>query len=417
MSPEFYQAIADRSWRRSGALLYRPDPRKSCCPHYTVRLDSLAYKPNRNQRQALNKFNKYILGPNYIKEAARLYPRTREQARLRDTEFEFPARVHEAEYRNVKTPPEPAHKFTVTLEDDSFSEEKYVIYEKYQQLVHGEKPGDVSRRGFEKFLCNSPLRRGKFEGDDGTERDVGSFHQCYRIDGKLVAVGILDLLPHCVSSVYFMYDESIYHFSPGKLSAMMEISLAIERGYRWWYAGFYIHSCPKMKYKMDFSPQYILDAETYAYIPVDEGILKILEGPYQNLTKAHARWLQDKATLSADALNKLVKDDETKNSNKDTGDGDEDSDEEWLNDSLSSVFLFDRNMPGIRSLEEIRDADLDKLPIHIRSSDVMLITGDISYWKDSRKSQYPGLKASIAELVAALGEPDILKNVCLQFVQ
>lgn len=38
----------------------------------------------------------------------------------------------------------------------------------------------------------------------GKEKKIGSYHQCYRLDGKLVALGVLDLLPHCVSSVYLM---------------------------------------------------------------------------------------------------------------------------------------------------------------------------------------------------------------------
>jgi arginine-tRNA-protein transferase len=33
---------------------------------------------------------------------------------------------------------------------------------------------------------------------------LGSYHQCYRLDGKLVAVAVLDLLPHAVSSVYLL---------------------------------------------------------------------------------------------------------------------------------------------------------------------------------------------------------------------
>ncbi len=40
---------------------------------------------------------------------------------------------------------------------------------------------------------------------DGRERKIGSYHQCYRLDGKLVALGVLDLLPEVVSSVYLLY--------------------------------------------------------------------------------------------------------------------------------------------------------------------------------------------------------------------
>jgi hypothetical protein len=37
LSPEHYQALMDRGWRRSGSLLYLPDALRSCCPHYTIR--------------------------------------------------------------------------------------------------------------------------------------------------------------------------------------------------------------------------------------------------------------------------------------------------------------------------------------------------------------------------------------------
>lgn len=33
--------------------------------------------------------------------------------------------------------------------------------------------------------------------------------------------------------------------------------------------GFYIHSCPKMRYKGDYSPSYLLDPEDYTWAPLD----------------------------------------------------------------------------------------------------------------------------------------------------
>ena len=89
LSPSFYQRLIDRCWRRSGTLLYRPNPKNSCCPHYTLRLDSAAFKPTRDQRQAVNRFNRHVLGDEYIKESARLHPRSREEARRRDTVFDL----------------------------------------------------------------------------------------------------------------------------------------------------------------------------------------------------------------------------------------------------------------------------------------------------------------------------------------
>lgn len=45
----------------------------------------------------------------------------------------------------------------------------------------------------------------------------GSYHQMYRLDGELIAVGVLDILPGCVSSVYFMYNAKWEKYSLGKV--------------------------------------------------------------------------------------------------------------------------------------------------------------------------------------------------------
>lgn len=39
----------------------------------------------------------------------------------------------------------------------------------------------------------------------------------YRFDGELIAVGVLDILPGCVSSVYFMYNAKWEKHSLGKV--------------------------------------------------------------------------------------------------------------------------------------------------------------------------------------------------------
>lgn len=43
--------------------------------------------------------------------------------------------------------------------------------------------------------------------------------------GKLIAVGVVDILPHCVSSVYFYYDPAYAHWELGTLSALNEMAL------------------------------------------------------------------------------------------------------------------------------------------------------------------------------------------------
>ena len=46
----------------------------------------------------------------------------------------------------------------------------------------------------------------------------GSFHQLHRIDGQLIAMSVIDIVPKCVSSVYFMYEKKWEKFSLGKES-------------------------------------------------------------------------------------------------------------------------------------------------------------------------------------------------------
>ncbi|KAF7883276.1 uncharacterized protein EAF02_005196 [Botrytis sinoallii] len=188
LQPEFYQGLLDRGWRRSGTLLYKPELRKSGCPQYTIRLDSHQFRATKDQRQVVNRFNKYVLGDAYTKEAARLFPKSREQAKKRNTDFDLEERIHEGEKERVKTPPEPAHAFTVTLETDEFTEEKYTLFENYQRIIHHEPPDRISKGGFKNFLCSSPLPRKYHTTIDGKIKHLGSYHQCYRLDGKLIAI-------------------------------------------------------------------------------------------------------------------------------------------------------------------------------------------------------------------------------------
>ena len=188
----------------------------------------------------------------------------RREKRHRKCNFDLLSAVHESEYCNVKRPIdpetkrplEPAHRFEVNIEGDSVSQTKFELFSKYQTKVHHE---DVSRwktKDFERFLCagikRSPAKPTKANADD---KKLGSWHQCYRLDGKLIAVAVLDLVPsgvelgiRLVSAFFFLncvgalltsgsYDPDYEHWQFGKLSAMREIAFCIENDYRFYYMG------------------------------------------------------------------------------------------------------------------------------------------------------------------------------------
>jgi arginine-tRNA-protein transferase len=420
--------------------LYRPNQKHSCCPHYTLRLDSTQFKPTKDQRQAVNRFNRHIIGSTYPREAARLHPRSRAEVRRRKNVFDVVERVHESEAEVLKTPPSADHVFTVTLEPDTFTEEKYDIFENYQRIVHREPSSKISRLGFKRFLCNSPLSRGSMAGPDGKHRQLGSFHQCYRIDGKLVAIGVLDLLPDCVSAVYFLYHESIHWLNPGKLGAMREIALAREAGYRWWYPGYYVHNCAKMRYKIEYKPQYVLDPEDLQWYLLDNDALALFDsghyvcfskGKQDRLVSTDGRGGATDTNTTQAAPNPSATTPEpseepstnaTDQQDKPNGTHpqpteppeQENSEQEDEQEEEEEASLLASNMPGIPSLEQMHQDDMDGLVLRSDFSDNLIVASHLVIWDSEDISQFGTLKARIGELVAAVG-PDLLGEICIDF--
>ena len=56
--------------------------------------------------------------------------------------------------------------------------------------------------------------------ESSVTQGYGSFHQHYILDGKIIAVGVIDILPCCVSSVYFYYDPEYSFLTLGTYSAL-----------------------------------------------------------------------------------------------------------------------------------------------------------------------------------------------------
>ena len=121
-------------------------------------------------------------------------------------------------------------------------------------------------------------RRAGFDG-------YGSFHFHYHIDGRLVAVGVCDVLPSGVSSKYFFWDPAYRALSLGKVSALFEIAwirkhaecCAELRALEYYYLGYYIHSCEKMRYKASFAPSSLLCSSTLRWRAFDDALRRRLD--------------------------------------------------------------------------------------------------------------------------------------------
>jgi len=172
-------------------------------------------------------------------------------------------------------PPVP-HELKIEFHPAVFTQESYLLYQSYTKKVHGKE--EESPRGYSDFLCSSPLFADQ-EETDGLKPfcGYGSLHQYYRLDGKLIAVGVLDVLRSCLTSVYFFYDPEYAFLSLGVYSALKEIELVqqINRdipSFKYYYMAYYIYTCPNMNYKAKFRPSSLMCPFYREWVPLDKCI-------------------------------------------------------------------------------------------------------------------------------------------------
>ncbi|XP_027695662.1 arginyl-tRNA--protein transferase 1 isoform X2 [Vombatus ursinus] len=222
--------------------------------------------------------------------------------------------AHQLEVRVVRSSP-PSSQFKATFQ------ESYQVYKRYQMVIHKDPPDKPTVSQFTRFLCSSPLEMRKLRlrvkrlvcldeiwlqaenPPEGPDCGYGSFHQQYWLDGKIIAVGVIDVLPYCVSSVYLYYDPDYSFLSLGVYSALREIAFTRqlhEKTFQlsYYYMGFYIHSCPKMRYKGQYRPSDLLCPETYVWVPIEQ-CLSALE------SSKYCRFNQDTKAVDEERIKEL----------------------------------------------------------------------------------------------------------------
>ncbi|XP_017985050.1 PREDICTED: arginyl-tRNA--protein transferase 2 isoform X1 [Theobroma cacao] len=175
--------------------------------------------------------------------------------------------------KSSEHPPGKKRKLEIRLKKSSFDPEEYALYRRYQIKVHNDTPDRVTESSYRRFLVDTPLLFVSPSADGMVPPcGFGSFHQQYIIDGKLVAVGVIDILPGCLSSKYLFWDPDYAFLSLGKYSALQEIgwvkeNQAYSAGLQYYYMGYYIHSCSKMRYKAAYYPSELLCPLRYRWVP------------------------------------------------------------------------------------------------------------------------------------------------------
>ncbi|XP_077285008.1 arginyltransferase 1 isoform X6 [Arctopsyche grandis] len=345
LSVNDYQDLIDRGWRRSGTYCYKPIMAETCCPSYTIRCDAENIKLSKSQKKILNKFNKFLnheqpqdsieddcanespsksqsnlpkLAKNEMKKdtsstdinegigadpnrapckKAKLIRLEKKQAKIKSKDTakvesgSIKSQNYEKQFEDYLTelPEDIRNRLQIKLVQNNSAEftqsfdKSAALYRLYQMSVHNDKPESCDPESFSNFLVDTPL-----QAETRNSVDFGSFHQQYWLDGNLIAVGVIDILPKCVSSVYFFYDPSYGNLSLGTYGAIREIGFTRQlqqkcADIKYYYMGFYIHSCPKMRYKGNYSPSYLLCPETFEWFPLKDCVGKLDREKYARL--------------------------------------------------------------------------------------------------------------------------------------
>jgi len=115
------------------------------------------------------------------------------------------------------------------------------------------------------------------------------------VDGQLIAVGVVDILPLCLSSVYLFYDPAYQHLSLGIYTALAEVDWV--RRYQlthprceYYYMGFTIVTCAKMLYKSTFRPAQLLCDVRRTWHNMDECMAYLAHNKYVVFSDVVPEW-------------------------------------------------------------------------------------------------------------------------------
>ena len=285
MNINHYESMMLKGWRRSGSYFYKPLMHATCCPPYPIRVKVDKFVISKGQRQVVRRFDRYINTGD----------------------------IHATDQQTSDSSSKISHVLTIETVKPEVTQERYQLYKKYQMTIHGDKEEDITELRYAQFLVDSPLydpndsassnsdiasiyplytssssssslgqstnnnsnsssnsssSSSKLTSSQAHQQHLnmyGTFHQLYRIDNKLIAVGVIDILKSGLSSVYMYYDPEYRSLVLGKYTAVCELQFCQKYNFTYYYMGFYIHTCEKMKYKAEFSPSELLCPITYTW--------------------------------------------------------------------------------------------------------------------------------------------------------
>ena len=186
---------------------------------------------------------------------------------------------------------------TMKMVKAEFTEENWQLYKSYVNAVHDKGKDEDDKKGYQRWLCSENLHYEDKVSKINSEKilKMGAYHMNYYLDEQLIGVGVIDVLDHGMSTVYFFFDPKLKPLKFGIVSALYEIDWIKKHNldfpdFKYYYLGFWIHNCDKMNYKSDYEPTYLLCPKTQVFLLLDDQLKgRIQSGKITLLDKADSQ--------------------------------------------------------------------------------------------------------------------------------
>jgi arginine-tRNA-protein transferase len=194
---EYLQRMKE-GWRRFGHTLFRPQC-PSCRACQSLRVPTATFQPNRSQRRARARNEQAVELRIGLPEA------TRQKLKLYDR-----FHAHQAEVKGW-----PMH------------------------------PAKDERSYRESFV----------------ENPFTTEEWCYFLDGRLIGVGYVDVVPEGLSAIYFFYEPALRERSVGTWNVLSILDETRRRKLAHVYLGYFVEGCGSLAYKANFRPNEVLRSD------------------------------------------------------------------------------------------------------------------------------------------------------------
>jgi leucyl-tRNA---protein transferase len=144
--------------------------------------------------------------------------------------------------------------FDIHLSEAFVDQEQFQLYTRYQQQQHGKDGQAGTIDDYARFLGESIT-------------DTRAIHYRMKTTGALAAVGIVDVVPSGLSTVYFYWDPDLAALSLGVYAALVEIDLCKQLGLPYYYLGYLVPHSKTMSYKAQFGAGEIWHGDRWQPVP------------------------------------------------------------------------------------------------------------------------------------------------------